>query len=519
MSVYSFIPLLITIGVIIYAFGFTTLRNYKYESSVPTIGTNDDNINHIALSALSIKENNLLFTSPTLKKMYQDGIFLLATRWYPYGLYANVAYFYHISAGILSNATGLNAGLLFTVQNLYIMYLLVLMIIGIYALTHRLYSTKSILSLPVILPISIMIVVGQFFLKLLAYGFHTQMLGYIFMLALLVSAHHLIKKSKIEWSDIMIIGICTFALGVTYYLFIPFAFVILFLVHVLTGNKKMRWTYPAWVLSTIPLIYFNCEYRVTSQLVTFGVSFIQIDGFILCMIAIVVAFILSKATDSKLRLLLTVLVGMTLGQMLVAASLSFAQTNNLSYYFYKSYWTLGVCSLPVFIAVVQYIFDQAMYKKMSVRAAYLLVGLFIGGAFFFSVFRQNTVDSRGYDMLLIVRNGYLNYFDFGQQKKWIDVYNKHKGTNGSNIYPTGLWGWVSLSYVLNGGVPNIYKVVFPTGIWNFGPHSAYWYMDDIAKSIKSGGLPIILDGRGFASKYRSLPDYKDIIKEQDMRRI
>lgn len=261
---YGMIPASILILVVLGTFIFNTVRMYPYESSIVTVGTNDDNMNHIALSVISIKERNLLFHSPQIEKMMEGGMYSPGMKWYPYGLYSFVNYIYNFS--LPAHSLTINLRHLFNVHNLTVSIQLLMLLSGIYLLSERLYTTKSIYSLPISILLGVFVIGGQFYLRLFTYGFYSQLLAYNLLIAALLMSDDMVRKRSQDYLQSIFFSTLIFALSVTYYLFIPLGFALTLLTHIRTDSRHMRLAYPLVVFGSIPLLMFHINMRIGEQI-------------------------------------------------------------------------------------------------------------------------------------------------------------------------------------------------------------------------------------------------------------
>jgi hypothetical protein len=508
--------MLVVVFIVTVVYMTNSVRFYTREASVPFIGTNDDNMNHLAYTIMSIKEENLLFHSPAIQRMVERKMYSDATGWYPFGMYTHISYIYRTITSTLGK-TDFDATLAFNVQAVYMMAQSLLMLVGIYALAERLYKAKTLVSLPATVTFGILVVTGLFFIKLFLYGFQSQMMGTIGLIALCLFTHDLYRKKQIGWADSLVYLMGVYVVGVTYYFFIPVMACCAVMLIIKYRNKQSLFPLVGIALSAVPLAQFILRQAATTQLSAYGIAFVSIHGFLICCIGVVLVYVLRLQVDEDMREILVVQAGLTLAQMCVVLLLTFEKTQIVSYYVYKSYWTLGVFCLPLCIAFLWYLGDQfATTKTQSVITSVCM--LMFSAIPLYAVFAQKTYDPKGYDLLLPMGTGHYNYFKPGQQKKWIDVYQNTKETAGSRIYPTGMWGWVALSNALYGDIPQLYAIQFQAGRVSWGGHSLAPYATGLIEYIQAGGKPILLDGlRHLESALE--PSAKTIITDEVLTRV
>lgn len=496
---YGMIPASILILVVLGTFIFNTVRMYPYESSIVTVGTNDDNMNHIALSVISIKERNLLFHSPQIEKMMEGGMYSPGMKWYPYGLYSFVNYIYNFS--LPAHSLTINLRHLFNVHNLTVSIQLLMLLSGIYLLSERLYTTKSIYSLPISILLGVFVIGGQFYLRLFTYGFYSQLLAYNLLIAALLMSDDMVRKRSQDYLQSIFFSTLIFALSVTYYLFIPLGFALTLLTHIRTDSRHMRLAYPLVVFGSIPLLMFHINMRIGEQIEAYGISFVLIDGFVLALLGPLLLIFKKKDINKYLTSTLTTLIGLTLVQMIATTVSTFAKTNNLTYYFFKSYWTLGLLGLPMVLAFITSTIDSVTAKSKKIALTMFVVLTLISSMVTYKVFSGDGYSVHGYDTVLMIFNGRINYFNTGEQKKWFDVYERWGETRGKSIFPAGLWGWTTLSYALFGDVPELYKYNFRIQQFHISHNNISKFFDAVEKSELANEKPILLDGMGTAKQY------------------
>lgn len=497
MSVYMQIALFIVLGVFTYAMLFNTIRFLPYDKSIALIGTNDDNANHMAYAAISLKEGSLMFKSETIKHMSNDSISTVATGWYPYGLYSNVNVWYASIRDFFGWQKPLELASFFSLNAIYHPLAFVSLMVLVFYVSDRLYKIKSIYSMPLLISIGILVVSNQFFVKLLVYGFHSQLMAYGQLMALIVLVHENRHKSCNDIKHFLNISLLVFAIGVTYYYFIPLT--LLSLVFTQKRNAPFPlfgFPYTAWLLGLIPLFYFSTYLSISTQFQSYGVAFIPFVGLILCLISVLISFFV-KQLDGDFRKTLFVLFAATIVQMVLSGSSFFIATNNLSYYFFKSYWTLGLFALPILLAILGILGDAFAVAGKKTAVIFMAISLILASGLFFNVFNQKGFDYNGYDLSLLIHNGSVNYFSSGIQKEWIDTYSsmslKNQKSIGKTIYAPSLWGHWILSYALFGDLPPVFKRLSMSGTINQSKIRYQYIAEAIANDIIYGKDPIVLD--------------------------
>ncbi len=489
------IVMMVVFGVVI----FNAVRMLSYEGSLVTVGTNDDNMNHIALSVISIKEGNMLFNSPQIKKMMEGGMYSPGMKWYPYGLYSFVNYIYNMT--LPTHPPIIDLRHLFNVHNSIMLFQLLMLLCGIHLISDRLGATKSIYSLPLTIIFGVFVIAGQFYLRLFTYGFYSQLIAYNLLIASLLMSDDVMRKKSADHMQSIYFSTLIFSLGVTYYLFIPLGFALTLWTHIRTGSKPMRLAYPLIVFGTIPLLMFHINLRIGEQIEAYGVSFVLIDGFVLALMGPVLLIFKKRNLNRNLSSALTMLIGLTLVQMVATAVSTFAKTNNLTYYFFKSYWTLGVLGLPMILVFITSTVDAVIEKSATIAIVVFIVLTITASIVTYMVFSGDGYTTRGYDTSLMIFNGKINYFNAGEQKKWILVYERWGETRGRSIFPVGLWGWTTLSYALFGDVPELYRSNFRIQQYHISHNNMSKFFDAVEKSELANEKPILLDGMGTAGQY------------------
>lgn len=495
-SSYTAMLALVICMVVIYVYGYNGARHYPYVGqSLPVVGTNDDNANHMALSIVALKDGAMLPSSTLLKQMVTNSIVNPSTAWYPFGLYTNMQVGYDLFRRVLTNSTHFDLRSFFTFNTFFTVGLLLNMTLLFFCLTNKLYKIRSLYGFPILLAMGIFVLMGESLLKLQIYGFHSQLAGYCIFTTLLILLNDAKSTKSPSLTQTLLISLCVLVTGWTYYLFIPLTGCAYFLYHTSTHYKSRQLYIPyfAWVLSTIPLIYFHLYHPVGDQSSAYGVAFVSFTGLMTATLGVLLGIMIRKANDF-LRMELVVLFGLNVVMMIVATVSMFTNTGNLGYYFFKSYWTMSILGLPLLFAFVGYAFDHI--KNLSTTPKVILSGLslLIASVLFYLVFSQNGFDPRGYDGLLLVHNGNANYAI--QQKKWIQTYEKYKGTNGENIFVTGIWGQMVLSYAVFEDMPWVARRRFIYHHYEFGNEYLMELHNTITRRIKDGIYTILLDNMG-----------------------
>ena len=449
---------------VIYAYGFNSVRFYeKSGMSIPVVGTNDDNANHIATAIISIKDQSLLISSKSLQKMIDDNAVNIATKWYPFGLYVNMNVGYTLLSSFLNAPAQLDVRRLFSFNTVFIVGLLLNLIILFYALADRIYKVRTIHAFALSLTLGLMVVLGEFFLKLQLYGFYSQLAGYCEFIALLLVLDMATKEKKLSFFSLVLICLFIIAIGTTYYLFIPLAGLAYFTFH---ANSSKDWRrmipYIALVASCIPLIFFNSIYPIKTQGTAYGLAFVQFTGLMTTALGIMLSVLMRDRINQFLRRVLIFQFGLNICMMILGTLSMFTNTGNFGYYFFKSYWTMGILGLPLLVSFIGYFGDIFVTKSLPSRIIVTIAMIVLSGSAFYAVFSQPLDDSRGYDIILMIHNGRYNYpFD---QKKWIKTYEKYGDKNGKNIYSVGIWGQSVLARALYGDTPDFMKIKHEQGV-------------------------------------------------------
>jgi len=194
--------------------------------------------------------------------------------------------------------------------------------------------------------------------------------------------------------------------------------------------------------------------------------------------------------------------------MIGTAAVNFTKLNNLSYYFFKSYWTLGVLCLPICLALISYIVDFLLKKTRVCVYVGLIVALGFACSAAYYAFSYPGFHPNGYDTVLHVHNGIYNYYAPGGQKKLITLYEKWGEGKGDRIYPVGMWGWTTLSFALYGDLPIIYRKFFANKQYHIGGINILNLFDDVILAESQGREPILNDLReSVASVVPSYSEY------------
>ncbi len=452
-SPYTVIVAVILCLFVVYAYGFNSIRFYNTRgNSIPVVGTNDDNANHMAMAAVAIKDRSMLWSSERLQKMIDDSTLLAASKWYPFGLYTNMSVGYELFKNILGVKERFDLRSFFSFNTIFTVGLLLNLIILFYGLTDRLYKVRTVHTFAISLIIGLMVVLGEYFLKLQLYGFHSQLAGYCAFVALLLTLDSASKDNKLSYSSVFLICIFIVAVGVSYYLFIPLAGLAYLIFHIESQRDKRRLIpYIALAVSIIPLILFNRSFSITAQIESWGVAFVGFTGLMTSALGILLSVLMRHHMNERLRRMHILLYGLSIVMMIVGTISMYTKSGNFGYYFFKSYWTMGIIGLPMLIAYVGYLGDA--FKKYA--AAITLISVVIAGGIIYGVFSQPGYDSRGYDTIMMIHNGYYNY-PFNQ-RKWIKTYEKYGNNNGKNIYSIGIWGQSVLARALYEDTPDFLK--------------------------------------------------------------
>ncbi len=440
--------------VVVYAYGFNAVRFYERSGmSVPVVGTNDDNANHMAMAVISIKDQSMLWSSGLLQKMVDDSTLLPASKWYPFGLYSNMNVGYELFKKVLGVQERFDLRSFFSFNTIFTVGLLLDLLILFYALVDRVYKVRTIHTFALSLTVGFMIVLGEYFLKLQLYGFHSQLAGYCAFIALLLTLDTASKEKKLSFSSLFLISIFVAAVGTSYYLFIPLAGLAYFTFHTESPSDWRRMVpYVAVVISCIPLLLFNFSMPIAEQVASYGIAFVGFTGLMTSALGILLSILMRHRINERLRRMLIFLFGLSIVMMVVGTISMYTKTGNFGYYFFKSYWTMGILGLPLLAAFIGYFGDAFEHKKNLFRVAITLTTVGMAGAIFYGVFSQSGFDSRGYDTVMMIHNGYYNY-PFNQ-RKWIKTYEKYRNNNGKNIYSIGIWGQSVLARALFGDTPD-----------------------------------------------------------------
>jgi len=479
--------------IVVYAYGFNSVRFYTQSGmSVAVVGTNDDNANHMAMAAISIKDQSMLWSSGLLQKMIDDSTLLPASKWYPFALYTNMNVGYELFNSLLGVKERFDLRSFFSFNTVFTVGLLLDLLILFYALVDRIYKVRSIHSFALILTIGFMVVLGEFLLKLQLYGFHSQLAGYSAFIALILSLDTASKEKRLTFSSLFLICIFIFTVGTAYYLFIPLAGLAYFTFHTDSMRDWRRLIpYLALVLSCIPLLLFNYSHPINEQGASYGVAFIQFTGLMTAALGVLLSLLLKRGVNERLRKMLIFQFGLNIVMMILGTISMFSNTGNFGYYFFKSYWTMGILGLPLLTAFIGYIGDLVNYKYYIPRVIVTLAMIAASGAIFYGVFAQTGYDARGYDNILLIHNGYINYpFD---QKKWINIYEKYKDTNGKNIYSIGLWGQSVLARSFFGDTPDFLRKNLNPNMYLEEGQLNILISDHIAQRLNEKKKTVLLD--------------------------
>ncbi len=442
---------------VVYAYGFNSVRFYEQRGmSIPVVGTNDDNANHMAMAAISIKDQTMLTSGKLMQQMIDDSTVISATKWYPFGLYTNMNVGYELFRNLLGVKERFDLRSFFSFNTIFTVGLLLDLLILFYALVDRIYKVRSIHSFALSLTVGFMVILGEFFIKLQLFGFHSQLASYCAFIALLLTLDMANKEKKLSLFSLFLICLFIFAVGTTYYLFIPLAGLAYVVFHI-ESIKDWRRSIPYIALATsgIPLLLYNASYSIKEQSSAYGVAFVGFTGLITAAAGILLSILMRKGVNEWLRRMLILQFGLNTVMMVLGTIAMYSKTGNFGYYFFKSYWTMGILGLPLLAAFVGYLGDIFITKHLISRVIVTTLVVITSGAIVYAVFSQSGFDSRGYDILMMVHNGNYNYpFD---QKKWIRTYEKYKDTNGENIYSISMWGQTNLARAIFGGSPDILR--------------------------------------------------------------
>lgn len=445
-------------SILIIATVFNAVRFYPYLHSLPIVGTNDDNANHMALTAMSIRDKGFLFGSASMHRMIADGLALSATQWYPPGLYINARYLYDVAYG-----SNLNLASLFNLFAIWIPFQLFIFLVLFYTLVDKIYKTKTVWGFPVLLTLGFFVVTSEFFVKLYLYGFHSQLVAYSLLLVLMIETVDVLKRDGgLGLAQAVFYCIVLFALGVSYYLFIPLGAALYFYLHVNISkqSKYIYLPYIALVASIAPLLMYTYSHSLSNQTSVYGVAFVSFTGVILALSGIVGSVLMRDACNRHIREIAFILSAITIALMVYTAAGFFPGTSNLGYYFFKSYWSLGLVGLPLLTAFLSYLLDSIAKHSLRKGIAVLIISICISSASFYYVFSLNHMSSKGYDVVLFMYGGQMNYFPGKLQARWVDIHRKLGDNSGTRVYALGKWGEMLLGYAVFGDVPYAVKRIF-----------------------------------------------------------
>ena len=484
--------------VLISVTGFNALRYYPHLQSLPIVGTNDDNANHMALTAMSIRDKNFLFGSASMRRMITDGLALPATQWYPPGLYINARYLYEIIYG-----AKLNLASLFNLYAIWIPFQLVIFLIFFYTLVDKIYKTKTIWSFPILFALGFFVVLSEFFVKLYLYGFYAQLVAYNLLLMLIIETVNLLRRNeKFGLSQAVFYCLILFALGASYYLFIPLGAAIYFYLHI-NISKRPRYIYlpyVALVASTVPLFMYTYGHSFHDQTAVQGIAFVSFTGMMTALCGILGSVLMRGACNKQAREIGFILSAITIALMVYTAIGFFPGSNNLGYYFFKSYWTLGLTGLPLLTASLAYLFDSIAKNSVLKGIFILMVSICISAASFYYVFSLSNMSTKGYDVMLYVYGGQLNYFPGKLQGRWVDIHRKLGDTNGTRVYALGKWGEMLLGYAVFGDAPYAVKRSFANGISALSSYSLPIFASSFAQELYDGKDVYLIENSGTMSK-------------------
>ncbi|MEI6327329.1 MAG: hypothetical protein WCO78_04415 [Candidatus Roizmanbacteria bacterium] len=502
MSPYTLAAVTAIVAIFALSIVFNSIRLYKSYGSIPIVGTNDDNANHMAMTAAAIRGESLLFDNPLVKKGVNDGLIVPVTKWYPVGLYANTAHIYHVLKNYSQLPNTFDLKLVFDLFAVYIPLQLIIFLFLFFQVVDGTYASKSIASFIFLFTIGFFIILSEFYLKLYIYGFHAQLVGFNLILVLFIESREIAKRGHMSLAEIALISLVTISVGWTYFLFIPIAAVMYFLLHILLKRSRRNYVpYIAVVLSVVPLILFNLTQRIDSVNTTYGIAFISFTGLFVSLIGVLVCALMKEKKDAYIRTVSILVCGMTIIQMIMGASSFFTQTNNFGYYFFKSYWTIGFVGLPPLMAYISKRIDVVNARGFITKGAVTLITLMLSGSLFFAVFNQANMDAKGYDLLLHVANGYTNYFPYKMQKKWISLSAAYGDLNGQSIYVIGRWGQSILGYFVYGDSPAITKRLFQNGQWSLSKDTMNDYTSSIISDVYNKKSIHIIDNTELIQKY------------------
>lgn len=442
---------------IVYAYGFNSIRFYEQRGmSIPVVGTNDDNANHMAMAVISIKDQSMLTSSKLMQQMIDDHTVMSATKWYPFGLYTNMNVGYNIYKSILRIPSNFEIRSFFSFNTIFTVGLLLNLLILFYALVDRIYKVRTVYTFALSLTVGFMVILGEFFIKLQLFGFHSQLASYCAFIALLLTLDTANKEKNLSFLSVFLICLFIFAVGATYYLFIPLAGLAYLIFHI-ESLKDWRRVVPYFAIaaSCVPLLFYNASYSIKEQSSAYGVAFVGFTGLMTAAIGLLLSVLMRHGINESLRRMLILQFGLNIVMMVLGTIAMYSKTGNFGYYFFKSYWTMGILGLPLLASFAGYIGDIFITKHLTSRVIVTILAVIVSGGVFYTVFSQTGFDSRGYDILMMVHNGNYNYpFD---QKKWIRTYEKYRDTNGENIYSISMWGQTNLARTIFGGSPEILR--------------------------------------------------------------
>lgn len=442
---------------VVYAYGFNSVRFYDQRGrSIPVVGTNDDNANHMALATASIKDSSMIISSVLMQKMVDDHTVIPATKWYPFGLYSNMNVGYDIFRSILGISDNFEIRSFFSFNTIFTVGLLLNLLVLFYALVDRIYKVRTIHTFALSVTVGFAVILDEFFIKLQLFGFHSQLASYCAFIALLLTLDTANKEKKLSLSLLFLICLFIFAVGTTYYLFIPLAGLAYLIFHTESIKDWRRIIpYAALAASGIPLLLYNASYSIKEQSSAYGIAFVGFTGLMTAAVGILISILMRKEVNEWLRRLLILQFGLNIVMMILGTIAMYSKTGNFGYYFFKSYWTMGILGLPLLAASIGYVGDVFITKHFTSRVTMTILAIIISGGIVYAIFSQAGFDSRGYDLLMMVHNGNYNYpFD---QKKWIRTYEKYKNTNGKNIYSIGMWGQVNLARAIFEDSPELLR--------------------------------------------------------------
>ena len=508
----------VVLSMFILAFATNTIIQSREKLLLPIIGMNDDTATHLAMSAMTIKKESLLFKNSILDALIKKGIDYQNARYYPPAVYTYTALLYDTFS---HSKDPLDLRLLLNIYAAFSFSIFLIFILSILDLAFDLVKSVNIWSLTPILVFILFFVGGEYFMILYRMSYLTQLLGNAFLLIAFGSLGYSVQKNQEgKNSNTMLqikAGLFVMGIGLTYYLFLPVVFAGVmywflsnnnYVVEFFKNPKKVRLLLAAfkqsWIiilslaLSLVPLLLYSISHSVIDQITIPGINLLTFATLIqFCFMALLFIILKKYFVDTQYKVSL---VGLLTSLALAIATTTPAMLKDgmFPYYFYKSFFTsstfavaFGVASIFLIVSHVNRYFHK--FNSPYVFAAKTLLWVLLPLSFVYYLYAYKT-QIPGYKGITYLSSGFFNYYTPHTTQKLIKLYEENHNKKIA-VYNPGYWGENILLFALFENIPQIHIEGTRREIFYFSQNPNY-YLDDIVKSYKSQKDVYIFDGHG-----------------------